>query len=542
MTLKQKKVSLYSSTDLFCPAGAEAELTSFTGGIFEMKTMPSNYEIVLPLDDSHSLLVNGLYGAIDVVDRAEAEALSEGRSEKLDGDEQERLKSRGHLTDSFETETIDLRILTGVYRKIFAERRLGLFILPTYDCNFRCPYCFEKHRLSCGEDWLKKTMSRELVDKIFAAVEREKKRGITATECGLYGGEPFLPENREIIEYIAKKATDAGMTLSAVTNGYSLEHFSDILSDYPFKSLQITLDGPKEYNDRRRVYIGGGGSYEKILENTGLALSKGIRVDLRINTGPANFDRVIELKQVFEDRGFTGHKEFSYYFAPTQGENYPGKDHGVSFSDIVENLVRNGFEKKEAMGFVSNYIPIAAEINRLLEKKRYLTPMDSYCGAENMMYLVDRDGAVFTCWDFAAMDEMRVGRIDTEKEKFAFTFDLLKWTFRNVAQMPGCMKCPYVFICRGGCASRAYAETGDPTKPYCGEIKDIFCDTVSVLCKERFSKTGERELTKSLKEALSIYTPAERDALLTSRDAKLILQLLKKADIMFSDDPMENAV
>lgn len=495
----------------------------------------SNYEIILPLDDSDSLLVNGLYGAIDVVDRAEADALSEGEVEKLDIKEQERLRERGHLTDSPETEIGDLKMLAGVYRKIFAERELALHILPTYDCNFRCPYCFEKHRLSCGEEWLKKTMSKEMVDKIFSAVERERKRGIKARECSLYGGEPFLPENREIIEYIAKKATAADMKITATTNGYSLDHFSDILSEYPFKSFQITLDGPKEDNDRRRVYIGGGGSYEKILENTGLALSKGIRVNIRINTGPGNLERVHELKQVFKEKGFTDHPEFNYYYAPTDDENYPGRDHGISSADILEALVRGGFEKKEAVKHISQYAPVMNKIKKLLEKQDYLTPVDSYCGAEKMMYLVDREGAVYTCWDFAAMDEMRVGRLDMEKEKFAFTFELLKWNFRNVAQMPDCMKCPYVFACRGGCAARAYSETGDFTKPFCGDIKEVFCDSVSMLCGELFHKTGERELTKSLKEAVSKYTSEEKNALLMSRDAKLIIQLLEKNDIFLKE-------
>ena len=155
-----------------------------------MNMVLSNYEMILSLDDSHSLLVNGLYGAIDVIDRSEAEALSRGEFERISGEETERLISRGHLTDSFETETDDLQFLAGLYRNIILNRNMSLLILPSYNCNFRCPYCFEKHRLSNGEDWLKKTMSKEMVDKIFSAVEKEKKRGIKVSSCTLYGGEP----------------------------------------------------------------------------------------------------------------------------------------------------------------------------------------------------------------------------------------------------------------------------------------------------------------------------------------------------------------
>ena len=156
-----------------------------------MKATLSNYEIILSLDNNDSLLVNGLYGAIDVVDRYVAEALSEGIFEKLPGEETERLKSRGHLTDSYETERDDLKFLAGLYRTIILDRNMSLVIIPSYNCNFRCPYCYEQHRLSHGEDWLKKTMSKEMVDKIFSAVEKEKKRGINVSSCSCMAGSPF---------------------------------------------------------------------------------------------------------------------------------------------------------------------------------------------------------------------------------------------------------------------------------------------------------------------------------------------------------------
>ncbi|MCR5137625.1 MAG: 4Fe-4S cluster-binding domain-containing protein [Oscillospiraceae bacterium] len=82
--------------------------------------------------------------------------------------------------------------MAGSYRKYCAEASLDLMILPTYNCNFRCPYCFERHRLSRGQEWLCKTMSEEMVDAIFKAVEKEKARGVKAGSCTLYGGEPFL--------------------------------------------------------------------------------------------------------------------------------------------------------------------------------------------------------------------------------------------------------------------------------------------------------------------------------------------------------------
>ena len=462
----------------------------------------------MPLDESLYLLANGLYCAFDVVDREEGEALEAGRFDSIGDEERKRLLARGHLTESPETEIEDLKLMAGHYRKYQAESELSILILPTYDCNFRCPYCFERHRLARGEEWLCKTMSKEMVDAIFNAVEKEKQRGVKARSCQLYGGEPFLEKNRELVRYIVQKASDAGMTLSAVTNGYSLDRFSDLLDEYPFKSLQITLDGVKEDNDRRRVYTGGG-SFEKILENTTLAVSKGIKTNIRINTGPSNLERVHLLKKVFEDRGLMDSPQFSYYFAPTKGEANGDTNSELSCRDIVETLIRNGFDKKEAMEHVSHYGTYMSSIRNLIDKQEYFKPSDCHCGAEKMMYLIDPEGAIYTCWDFVATEDMRVGRVDMEKEKFVFNFSLLQWNFRNVLKMPKCMKCPYVFICAGGCAACAYKETGNVSDPYCGEIEELFRDSATEVCREMYYDKKERELTKSLKELLLKYPRKE---------------------------------
>jgi len=489
----------------------------------------SNYEIIIPFDDEkHYLLVNGLYVAMDVVDTAVGEAMLEGNLKALPDDERARLLARGHITDSPETEREDLDIFAGLHRKLAAGRSLCLYILPTYNCNFRCPYCYEKHRLSAGEDWLKKAMSREMVDAVFEAVDKEKARGVRIDRIGLYGGEPLLKENIELIRYISKKAAVAAMELTVTTNGYDLDIFIDILTKYKYNKLQITLDGVREDNDSRRIYSGGGGSYEKILQNAGLALSKGIQTDIRINVGPANLERVHALPRIFEERGFFRYPKFSYYFAPTSGENYPGKDHGVKYSDLVDMLTRNGFEKNDAMMHVSQYNAVYGEIRNLIKSRKYFNPSDSFCGAESGMLLADPEGFLYTCWDFVAMDHMRVGRINTGKGKFAFNFELLKWHTRTVDRMPECAGCPYVFACRGGCASMAFENTGDLTAYYCGENREIFREAAKEACQEVYNKTGERELTRSLKDKTASYTIEERKDLRLSRDPGRLMELLKK--------------
>ena len=106
----------------------------------------STYEIFLPLIganekpiEGRALLINGLYGAVDVVTKADADKIAAGDFAKLPLAVFERLSLRGHITRKTEEEEIaDMRLLSRVHKTIPARSGVGLVIMPTYDCNFRC--------------------------------------------------------------------------------------------------------------------------------------------------------------------------------------------------------------------------------------------------------------------------------------------------------------------------------------------------------------------------------------------------------------------
>ena len=235
----------------------------------------SKYDTLLPLINSDGVesgehaLVNGLYGAVDVISHEEYEIIAKAVNDpsllsSISPSRIELLTECGYLTENEAQENEDLRLISLINTMILTRNAVSLILMPTYNCKFRCTYCYERHRLKRGKEWLERTMSRELVDSIFAQIKDYRERGFKLSGCTLFGGEPLLAQNKELIRYICGKCRELEMSVDAVTNGYDLDKLIDILDEYNFTSLQITVDGTEEVHDRMRPLAGGGKSYARI--------------------------------------------------------------------------------------------------------------------------------------------------------------------------------------------------------------------------------------------------------------------------------------
>ena len=520
----------------------------------------STYEIILPLVGKdgkeiadYRLMVNGLYGAYDIVAKEECEKISAGKFAELPLALKERLLLRGHITRKSESEEFaDMKLLSRMSKKVYGGYSIGLIIMPTYDCNFRCPYCFEQHRLNKGREWLSQTMSDEMIEAIFSALKNYKSRGYDVDHCTFYGGEPLLEKNLPVVRKIAEHCRELDLKMSAITNGYDLEAYREFFEEFKFDMLQITVDGVGEINDRRRVHKDGGGTYERILANVELALELGIRVSLRVNIGLENIHGMKDLIDDLKARGFIDKEKervaeekslreadpkaktkrgiFSYYFKATTND-FKHEKNILREKDILDELIKYGLTPEEAFKRESQY-SIVDRLNSLFQKENFASFFPEYCGAERSMMVVDPFGKIFTCWDFVGKDDKAVGFADTKTGRFLFGFNKAKWKTRTVDIMEKCRTCPYCFICRGGCASRAEHNTGNCFREDCGESKEIFNLVASLVAGTHWEEHHEEELSLSLTGPLSRLTEKERETIMTTKSQKEIFDIAKATGVM----------
>lgn len=435
----------------------------------------SKYEIILPLPESETqdyVLINGLYGAVDLVDKNEAQLLTEAKNnpallEKLESSRLELLTNRGHIVNSDEQESEDMSIIARIHKLLYSSTGVGLVLAPTYNCNLRCFYCVERQRLTRGTEWLERTMSKSLVDAIFAQVKDYKARDYRLNDCTLYGGEPLLAENKDIIRYICEKCRENDMKISAITNGTDLDKYLDLIQEFKFTNLQITVDGPREIHDKRRFFADGSGSFDKIMNNIALALERDIKINVRVNVGRLNLAYISELEHEFKSRGFTDKKNFGYYFRGV----FDSPD-SINETEILQKLIDSGHSLYDAIELENFYSGSVRNLQGWLNKKVWPKINPTYCGTQNAMNVIGPDGLIYACWNIVSKDELAMGFVDEDSQKFLYNLSMTKWRTRYVNNMTPCKDCEYAMLCGGGCAKNDPEEnmyTG-----LCANFQEVF--------------------------------------------------------------------
>ena len=149
-------------------------------------------------------------------------------------------------------------------------------------------------------------MAPEVQDDVVALVTRmldvSKAETLTIT---WFGGEPLMATDviEELSPRLVSLAEERGVGYKAwvFTNGYLLsEDVVDLLLRCRVTRVHIPLDGVGATNDATRRLVGGGPTFERILDNLKL-LKPPMRTLIRANTHEGNVGEIDELKQLVID-------------------------------------------------------------------------------------------------------------------------------------------------------------------------------------------------------------------------------------------------
>jgi len=322
----------------------------------------------------------------------------------------------------------------------FANNGLTLIIAPTLRCNFACKYCYV--------DLNANKMPPEDRTKVVRFVERKLPEN-TGMSVVWTGGDPSLAT--DVVEDLSlqfhtvceRKSSTYWATL--ITNGYLLhDQMRERLRRSKITSLQVSLDGSREFHNASRSLPNQTPTYDTVLQNVGDTCDE-FPVHLRINVDAKNQARIPDLLQDLQARGLD--KRLTIYFAQLDDVNENSAGYHQScltapgFAQIEAELVRLAMREGFRVG------------GRMLSNK----PVDTFCGANSTnYYVIDSRANLLKCYnDFGTADQNGIGRIgDDGAEIVTNPYNLLKWLGWDPFSIPQCKDCKVLPLCMGGCSHK----------------------------------------------------------------------------------------
>lgn len=341
-------------------------------------------------------------------------------------------------------------------------------ITPTMDCNARCYYCFEH---GAHHEKMNLEVANALADYIIA------NRDPDHLLIQWFGGEPLLEP--DIIDVISKKLIDSRVTFAAkiTTNGYLLtpEIIQKAKNEWNVQVIQITIDDIGEnYNKiKNYIYKDDKNPFQKVIANIHKALDEGMRIRIRINFNPIEYEKTIFTVR-FLNEEYSGKTNLHVYLAPIDSESKQIPPITGEFSDLHKHPIIALLDAEEGFCSFGNYksgTEIMSDIGEDILQKYYLNPIPTSCygGCESSLN-IDSRGDFYVCHRLFGRKEFSSGNVFEGRMN-----NEIAMSYKNpVLLYEKCNQCELLPICQGGCKYRAFKYgKSHMCTPVKGAVKEL---------------------------------------------------------------------
>lgn len=458
-----------------------------------MRLQPSNFNYYSKINSRYTFINNTLTGALDIIKSSVWDLVLQGKFQSISSNPLSNLIERGYLYYDSKKEKELFKTLYNNYIQKATSRPVRFVFCPTYRCNLRCIYCFEKDLPHNPHKYMDSNLLEEAIK---AAEEISKKYEGKIESVELFGGEPLLLRTKPLVKRILDFAKSKNATITIVTNGIRAIDFIDIM--YPFKKdidmLQITVDGPLEVHDSRRKYPSGKGSFYQISKSIDALLKNNINTNVRVNIDNTNIDYLPQLYQYVYEKGWIEHPNFS--IKPSLVTDHSTLEYNniiIPEEKLLEKLIKTydqhpwleeifGFYLFKPLRHILDIINGAPNIApRFVNCESNLLELNVFCP----------DGHIYVCPESIGNKDIAIGKFSPRLE---FDSDKINiWKERTIAKMEECCLCKFSPICGGGCTYSSILIFKKYNNPVCERFQEVL-DTFVKL-------RGERIFSNYLKES-----------------------------------------
>lgn len=416
-------------------------------------------------------ILNPISGSFDLMGINEYEMLGKIESESFTNSSfKNLLLERGYAYTSKAEEEKAIEKAYVEFQEEIQNTQVQLMLVPTYGCNLACTYCFQ-HGIETRHSF----MTREVVDAFFDYAAKNFGDKALKPFITLFGGEPLAnyPAQKKIISYIVERCAKEVYELAAVTNGYDLIDYIDILKKAKIKEIQVTLDGSRAVHDQRRATANGRGTFDRIVQGIDAAVKNKMPINLRSVVDFENMKDLVHLAEFLDSKGWLDLPP--ELFKTQLGRNYELFDCYAKPQHLMSQVELWG-----EFASLSREHPILKKFHRpdfkgirhLVDTgEMYMASFDT-CPAAKTEWVFDLYGKIYGCTASCGRNEYMLG---TYHPEVRLNNDAINtWQRRDVKSIPKCRDCTYNVICGGGCGViAANQNNGEILSPDCRPIKEL---------------------------------------------------------------------
>lgn len=325
------------------------------------------------------------------------------------------------------------------------------FILAiTYSCNLKCKYCYQQYNPQLD----KKLISEENLDYILSVIKSYMEQyPDKVIELGLFGGEPLLKENENVIDIILDFCKKYGIQMHITSNGCNLDYYIKklVINRKIISSINLTIDS-LEFNEetRRNPYISKfNSSTAYLLTYVKTLLYYGIPVDVATNIDKHNLKEISFIKEKMEAAGLLKDKNFSWDIGRVDDRlyetNYP--DIVMEYEIINELLTVDEIPENMHAAFIKTGSNILRKMNVDFHQTE-IKGKYNYCWSSSdfdTVFYVDNNLNAYRC-------TYTVGRVEHSVFRFSLE-NICKYKPQNRTYLNdrSCISCRIGGYCSGGC-------------------------------------------------------------------------------------------
>lgn len=405
--------------------------------------------------------------------------------EKDAPEEIRELKENGYLS-SHHVKEIE-HPYTSYLNSIISRNMRQITLQLTQNCNFRCKYCVYSQNIETQRKHTNKSMTFDIAKEAIDLIH-DHSVDCDSIAVSFYGGEPLLEFDllKKSVKYAKQKLRGKDVRFTITTNVSLLD--DDIVEFFIKNNFNVllSLDGPKEINDKNRVFASGKGTFDTVSQKLNNIQSKYPdfydKIMFNMVVDPSNdFDRYNEL---YNKGIIKSLSQFSYSIIDDTLSESPN----IYSEEFVSKM-----EYQQFLGILSllgkypnERLPLITQkwVSVLSDEREKFSPFNTLpdraspsgpCIPGELRPMVTVDGNIISCERVNEMtDTMIVGKIGTGSKSDGINMvkvsSLLNVAKQTENQCKECWAFTHCGLC-GRYSDHAGCFDGENRLKYCNERK-----------------------------------------------------------------------